>query len=461
MNTLARLTAVLICVTGVWLHAGAAPAVTPAPTWKAGVASVVITPHTNMWMSGYASRTNVSDGKFHDLHAKALALEDAQGARLVVVTLDLIGVPRALRLALEKRAQDSWKLPPDQLLLNASHTHSGPEFRVGRVPGWPDFKPTALSEQYGVDLEEKLVKLIGAALTNRAPAHVGFSRARCGFAMNRRLPTPTGFDGGPYPEGPVDQDVPILRVDDAEGKTRAVLFGYACHNTTLALYKFCGDYAGFAQQYLEADHPGMTALFLAGCGGDQNPYPRGTVDLAQRHGRTLATAVEAALMPKPKPLNAPLRAAYATVEIDYAPPPSREEFQRRTTSKDRYEVQHAKHMLARIEKEGALPKSYPCPVQVVRFGSDLTLIAIGGETVVDYSLRLKKELANTGAPVWVAGYSNDVMGYIPSLRVLREGGYEAGGAMRYSATHPGPWSDTVEERIIAKIHQLHDGLRGK
>jgi hypothetical protein len=71
--------------------------------------------------------------------------------------------------------------------------------------------------------------------------------------------------------------------------------------------------------------------------------------------------------------------------------------------------------------------------------------------VVDYSLRLKSELP--GRAVWVAGYSNDVFGYIPSVRVLREGGYEAGDAMRYTDL-PGPFAPSVEERIIAKVHEL-------
>lgn len=84
-------------------------------------------------------------------------------------------------------------------------------------------------------------------------------------------------------------------------------------------------------------------------------------------------------------------------------------------------------------------------------------MAMGGEVVVDYSLRLKKELA--GPAVWVAGYSNDVMGYIPSRRVLEEGGYEAGGAMLYSPTHPGPWAPALEEQIVGTIHELHRRLQ--
>ena len=114
-------------------------------------------------------------------------------------------------------------------------------------------------------------------------------------------------------------------------------------------------------------------------------------------------------------------------------------------------------MLQVIAKDGKLPASYPYPIQVVHLGKELTLVALGGEVVVDYSLRLKRELA--GPAVWIAAYSNDVMGYIPSVRVLNEGGYEAGGAMRYSSTHPGPWAPTVEERIVSKVHELDKRLK--
>ena len=133
-----------------------------------------------------------------------------------------------------------------------------------------------------------------------------------------------------------------------------------------------------------------------------------------------------------------------------APIPSRAEFQKRLDSRDKWEAGHAKRFLARLDAGETLPTSYPCPVQVVRFGADLVLAAIGGETCVDYSLRL--------SPVWVAGYSNDVMAYIPSRRVREEGGYEAAGAMRFSSTHPGPWAPTLEEKIVGKGHELDRSL---
>ncbi|MBI3880126.1 MAG: neutral/alkaline non-lysosomal ceramidase N-terminal domain-containing protein [Verrucomicrobia bacterium] len=424
--------------------------------WKAGVATVVLTPQTNLWMAGYASRTKPAEGAETQLHGKALALEDEHGTRLVMVTLDLIGVPRTLRKNLEKRCGAAYKLPPEGLLLNASHTHSGPEFRVGRMPADEgEVKPTTEGEKYGEQLEEKLFRLIGEALNNLAPAKLGYTRARAGFAMNRRLPTPNGYANSPNPDGPVDHDVPVLRVTGADGKLRAVLFGYACHNTSLALYTWNADYAGYAQEFVQAEHPGAVAMFMMGCGGDQNPYPRRTIDWCQQHGRALANGVETALTVAPREVKGPLRAAFAKVALDYDKVPTREEFEKRLASKDKMEVSHAKRFLAKLDAGEKLPTTYPCPVQVIHFGDDIVLVAIGGETCVDYSLRLKTELgAKSKAAIWIAGYSNDVMGYVPSKRVRLEGGYEAESAMRYSGTHPGPWAPTLEERIIGKVHEL-------
>jgi neutral ceramidase len=435
------------------------PALGQSPlTWRGGVASVVITPTAPMWMAGYASRNKPAEGKQTELYAKALALVDPEDRKLVAVTCDLIGIPRELRQNLVQRCGQAYHLPADGLLLNASHTHSGPEFRVGRGH-WKEEDAEAKSESvaYGQEVEEKLFRLIGQALGKLEPVQLGYTHARAAFAMNRRLPSATGIQNSPYPDGPVDHHVPVLRVLDAEGKLRAVVFGYACHNTCLSLYQWNADYAGYAQEYVQAAHPGTVAMFMMGCGGDQNPYPRRTLELCQQHGRTLANAVETALSVSPRIVSGQLRTAYAEVEIDYDEPPSRAEFERRLGSKDRFEADHARRMLAKLDAGQTLPTSYPCPTQVIHLGQEMVLIAIGGETCVDYSLRLKAELAGSAA-IWVAGYSNDVMAYIPSRRVRLEGGYEGQSSMRHFAAHPGPWAPTLEERIIKQIHQLHQGL---
>ena len=431
--------------------------------WKAGVATRVVTPDKPMWMAGYASRDKPSEGKVHDLFVKALALEDADGSRLVIVTSNLISVPRPIRDMLEKQVADKYGLPAEGLLMNCSHTHCGPEIRTTRwsLDGLPPDRHS-LAVEYVKTLQNSLVAVVGAAIADLKPSRVSYCRARCGFAMNRRTPSVSGFRNFPNPDGPVDHDVPVLRVETPKGKLRAVLFGYACHNTTLGFYKFCGDYAGFAQQYLQAAHPDATALFMLGCGGDQNPYPRRTQNLAEQHGRSLANAVEAALQTNAKPLTGSLKAAYGMATVEYQTPPSREALLERSKSSNKYDRLHAERLLKQLQSDGKLRDRYDCPVQVVRFGQTLTLVALPGETVVDYSLRLKRELSSEpdGPAVWVAGYSNDVFAYIPSRRVLLEGGYEAGGAMRYMTTilQPGPFTPTVEERITFKVHELNRSL---
>ncbi|MHB8900382.1 MAG: neutral/alkaline non-lysosomal ceramidase N-terminal domain-containing protein [Thermoguttaceae bacterium] len=382
----------------------------PAPQWKAGAASVVITPQRPMPMAGYAARKEPSEGTEQDLFAKALAVEDTAGARVLFITLDLIGVHPRLREIVAAQVEERYKLPPAALVMNASHTHCGPDYNRDDAKDYFDF------------LAETLVELAGQALGKLEPASLCYGHARCGLAMNRRTPTNSGYQNHPNPEGPVDHDVPVLRVDAPDGTLRAVLFGYACHNTTLGFRKWQGDYAGHAKQYFEQDHPGTNAMFLMGCGADQNPYPRSEVKYVQRHGQSLATAVEAALevgqtAPKhQRTIHGPLRSVLETVNLPF-------------TEAGRPEVVF--------------------PVQVVRFGNDLAIVLLGYEVVVDYSLRLKSELAKPEGPaVWVAGYSNAYSGYIPSKRVLLEGGYEASR----------PFEPSLEEKIVEKVRQLYDRL---
>lgn len=440
------------------LPAAGAPAPKEAPAWKAGAASLDITPEEPSWMAGYGGRKKPSEGVAQHVFAKALAIEDAAGARMVFVTLDLVGVPRAVREGVERLARERHGFTPETILLNASHTHSGPALSRGDVGdyrgGVADATYAAKADAYGAALPEKIVRLIGDALARSGPATLHYTHARAGFAMNRRLRVgnETQIRNSPNPDGPVDHDVPVLRVTGADGSLKALLFGYACHNTTSGTYLINGDYAGHAQAILEETRPGVVALFMLGCGGDQNPYPRGTLEQAAQHGRTLANAVEAALaVVTQRPLHGPLRSAFGHAELDIVDT-GRADLERRARSRSKDEKSRAEDLLKQLEAKGALPGSYPCPVQVVQFGTDLTLVAIGGETTVDYSLRLKREMASIPSALWVAGYSNDVFGYLGSRRVIVEGGYEGYSANMWD--FPGPWGTNSEERVIGKAYDL-------
>jgi len=427
--------------------------------WKAGLAQVLITPQQPLWMAGYASRTKPSEGVAQDLYAKALALEDPAGKRAVLVTSDLLGFPAEVSHNIAGRVERKHHLSRQQLLLSSSHTHAGPV--IGKMLGlmYPmNSQQRADVEAYTRELEDKIVNLVGASLKSLRPSRLSFGRGQAGFAMNRRERTNEGIIIGVNKDGPFDHDVPVLRVDDPHGKLRAVVFGYACHNTTAGDFlEFHGDYTGFAEAWLEDHHPGSTALFLAGCGGDSNPYPRGTIELARQHGEELAASVEKALVGDLSPVRGPLKTAYDEVPVAFAPPPGREDLQAQLQSQDIYRRIWAGAMLETLDASGHLPTEYPYPVETWQFGQDLTLVALGGEVVVDFDLRLKRELGAEG--LWVAAYCNDVFAYIPSLRVLKEGGYEGGGAMVYYG-QPGPFAPTIEETIIAKVHDLIHQVRG-
>jgi hypothetical protein len=435
---------------------------TEAPAaWKAGLAKVRLTPDRPLWMEGYAARTKPSEGTLHDLYARALALEDASGSRAVLVTADLIGCPGVVARMIADEVGRRHGLSRDRLMLSFSHTHGGPSLAdLLRVIAGSQMTPEQQKdvEDYTRSLPGRIAGLVGEALADLRPARLAVGRGQAPFAANRRQKTEKGYVIGVNPDGPTDRSVPVLRVDGEDGRLRGVVFLYACHNTTLGanIYEFHGDYAGFAESALESSHPGATAMFMAGCGGDSNPSPRGTVDLARHYGATLAAAVEAVLGGTLAPVEGSLATAFGTVALPFAPPPTRETLEAKTQDPNRFVQWHARELLSILDRGGRLPAAYTAPVEVWRLGDQVTLVALGGEVVVDYALRLKKELGGDG--VWVAAYSNDVFAYVPSRRVLEEGGYEPDVSMIYYG-HPGPFAPEVEEALVGKVRELVGQVR--
>ena len=432
----------------------------PAASWKAGVAVQVITPAEPMWMAGYASRNKPSEGKEHDLHVKALALQHPDGGKVVLLTGDLIGVPRPLAEAVSAEVRKKTGLKRDQLMIAASHTHCSPVLANNLSDMYP-IPPDLASKigPYTDKLRDWMVSVVVKALDALQPATLSVGKGTTRFAVNRRKPTPKGVINSANPDGPVDHDVPVLRVESG-GKLLAVVFGYACHNTTMQYYRWSGDYAGFAQIELEKKHKGATALFWTGCGGDANPLPRSKIALCQKYGKELADAVDAVLEGKLTPVAGTLRARYAEISLPFASLPDRAALTADLLSKNHAPRKRAEKLKKILEDGGKISDHYGhYPVQVWGLGEQVTWVALGGEVVVDYSRRLKKELAGPRA-VWVTGYANDVMAYIPSSRVLKEGGYEADSSQIYYGM-PSKWSPVIEDRIVGKVHELVKEVTGK
>lgn len=422
------------------------------PSIRAGAARIDITPEGPVWMSGYAARNKPSEGVLMPLWAKALALEDARGNRAVIVTTDLIGLPMELTDLVAARAMEKYKLDRASLVFNASHTHTGPVVR-GNLSVMESQQPPhreALAA-YRQTLQQKLLDVIGAALADLAPAELAFAHGEARFGVNRRQFTPAGVVIGVNPDGPVDPRVPVLRVTSPSGKVRALLFGYACHNTTLTaeFYQLSGDYAGFAQAELEKEFPGAVALFVQLCGGDQNPNPRSKLEYAEQHGRTLAAEVARVARTAMSPVGGRIRAAYQLAALPFAPH-TREQFEQELKDANVFRQRRARLML-QLYDERREPRQLRYPVQAVRLERGFTLIALGGEVVVDYALWAYRTWPQE--PLMVAGYSNDVACYIPSARILREGGYEAVDSMIYYG-QPGPFTEEVEARIQDAVRQV-------
>jgi len=434
------------------------------PVFKAGVAKLLITPQKMGWMTGYGNRNKPANGTKADLFTRALALEDGAGKVVLLITADILGFPPQLSRELRKDLHDNLGVDESAILLVASHTHGGPA--VPQRPSMEIFH--GLDETTGKDvfeyaefLKERVMVAARQAMAARNPARLMRTTANASFGMNRRFKNENGtWSIKDNPQGLVDPEVTILRVLTPDEKPLATVFTYACHCTTLGgdIYQYHADWSGIACDEIEKATGGAPALFATGCGGDLNPSPRGKYEMAEQHGKAMSKAVTEA--PAGRPLMGPIRTKLKTIELPLDKPPTREILEKFLTDKNVFRQRFCKEMLKLMEAK-KLPTAVPLPIQVWHFGTD-TLVAIGGETCVEYALRLKKELG--GEKTWVVGYANEVPCYIPSEKVLAESGYEPGwdpatgraissGSMMFYGW-PVPFAPGIEQRVISAAESL-------
>ncbi|MCY2935533.1 MAG: neutral/alkaline non-lysosomal ceramidase N-terminal domain-containing protein [Planctomycetota bacterium] len=447
-----------ICLTLLSTSLIALPA--QANGWKAGVAKTIITPAPNGWMSGYAARKGPATGKAHDLWAKAFALQDVNGKKSVIVTLDVCGITRDVELPVVAEIEKKTGIPRAGIALSVSHTHCGPVVGDNLISMYPlTATELAKTKAYTDVLKTKLASVAIEAVAGLQPAQISWGMGKCNFAVNRRE---NPADQVPALrqklslKGPVDHDVPVLVAKGADGNPLGILTQYACHCTTLDYDKYSGDYAGYTQIELEKEFPGAVALFAAGCGADANPLPRRNEEMAIQYGKELATATVNVVRHGLQPLSGDrLGVAFEEIPLKLSKIPTKAELEKELADKNIYIAARAKVLLKKLADDGSLSPTYPYPVQVWKLGNDLDWFLLGGEVVVDYSLRLKR--SNGANRTWVTAYTNDVCAYIPSLRVLKEGGYEGATSMIYYAL-PSPWAESIEEEIIASIAKLLKSL---
>lgn len=428
--------------------------------WKAGTAKAVITPTKPVWLAGYSGK-RVPDGKIHDLWMKALALEDHQGQRGVLVTSDFQGIPKSMSDRVFEQVRKQFDLQRHQVMLTFSHNHCGPRLGDDLIDYYPvESDQEGLVNQYTDEMVASMVAMIGESLKALAPAELAQGVGKATFAVNRRNNPEANVpkmiaDGIPL-VGPVDHSVPVLTVRRPNGEVAAILFGYACHPTTLSFMTWCGDYPGFAQLEIETKHPKAMAMFVNTCGGDQNPLPRRTVELCQRYGHSLAVAVEETLAQPLSPIGRGLKSQFEYVDLPYLQTVDRNQLQSLIQDTNAIRARWASRLLKRLDDGAAFEPAYPYPVHAWQLGKEMLVIGIGAETVVDYALRFKKKY---GKGTWVCGYADDMISYIPSRRVWEEGGYE-GGSNLYEYGRPAMrWSGDIEDRIADSVERLVTAVR--
>ena len=425
--------------------------------WQVGVAKAVITPKKPIWMAGYAARKKPSQGIIHDLWAKALILAPSKDTSSVLVTLDICGLDSNLSNQIKDALQQQYGIKRDRIVLSFSHTHTGPV--VGDCLGVMydmNEEQAKVVADYTEFLFKTILDLVGEAFEQIKPASVAWGISRANFAVNRseNLEKQVTFKRDRLNlDGPVDHDVPVLSIKSDQGKLIAVVYSYACHCTTLMKNdRLSGDYPGFANIVLEKEYPGAVAMFVAGCAADQNPIPRGSIDLAQKYGQELAQAVISVTVGGMELLKPNLNSAYYEIDLAFSKLPTLEQIRKDTQSTNVYVARRAKRLLEQIKNQGSLAETYPYPIQLWQLGDKLNWIFMAGETAVEYSLRLKLNLGSSHT--WVASYCNDLCSYIPTKDTIMRHGYEGDRSMVYYGL-PTTWDENcLEEDIIGGFGKL-------
>ena len=429
--------------------------------WKAGAASIVITPEKPLRLADSFNGFHLSFGIVQDIRADALVLEDAKGTKMVFLTCDANKMPPEIRSYVEKQLAEKYRIPPESLLINVSSIHTAPILDAMVFKYYREISESQRRDglAYIDQFRQKLIKVVDQAFQNREPARIDYSVGKADFAMRcRRLNQKEKRTF--WPEGPTEHDVPVLRVSDRSGKKLlAVLFGYACQGRTFEGSMIYGGVAGFARDFLREKHPKSVFLFLNGCGGDQYPYTeKDTFDEFRKLGRELAQVVEECTRKASRPVKGPLALVLEPVSLS-----CEKALPRRTLINWEKEQRgsrraRAKALLDQLQQHGKISTECSVPIQVVQFDHDLLMIALPSEPMADYSLRFK-ETFGSKIPTWVAGFCNVSVGRLPTLNAQQgeegEGGDDGDSAIKnFSLVLSGPFDETVEQRIVQKVHEL-------
>jgi putative membrane-bound dehydrogenase-like protein len=413
--------------------------------YDVGVAKVDITPDYPIRLNGFGGRRTESEGVTQPIWAKALAIGSDDVKPLILITIDSLGVRLSMVEKVAERLKEKAGIERDRIAVTFTHSHTTPKLNgvsdtIFSTPIPPQHQEHI--DRYDRELTDALERVALAALADRKPSSLEWAIGKVGFAKNRRT------EGGP-----VDHDLPVLLVKSADtNEVRAVYVTYACHCVTLSNNKISGDWAGYAAEAIERNNPGAIALVSIGCGSDANPSSGVTGDniaVAAEQGAEIASEVERLKKLPLKPISGPVAATLRNIDLPLKKLPTREQLVA-LARHDSPEGYNAKFQLAKLDRGEMLQAAIDFPIQTWTFGDSLAMVFLAGEVCADYSIRLKQELHPDR--VWIHGYANDFCCYVPSERLLREGGYGGGAEVVYFAL-PTTLMAGMEQKIIDEVHR--------
>lgn len=414
-----------------------------AHIYEVGVAAVDVTPDYPIRLNGFGGRRTESEGVTQRIWAKALAIGKDEEQPVILIALDSLGIRESMVDEVARRLKEKKGIERARIAVAFSHSHTTPKVTnacdtIFSSPIPPEHQ--AHIEKYTQELTDHLEEVALKALADRQPSTLSWAVGKVAFAINRR---PQG--------GPVDHTLPTLVVKSAKDDAlRAVYVTYACHCVTLGNNKISGDWSGYAQEAIQRAHPGVIGLVSIGCGSDANPssgVTDGNTAVAADQGDQIAREVERLLAGTLKPISGPITATLNHVILPLNSPPSRESLEE-TAKGEGAEAYNARFHLDKLKRGEPLVAQLEYPIQTWAFGDSLEMVFLAGEVCNDYAVRLRKQLDESR--LWMHGYSNDFCAYIPSERLLREGGYGGGGEIVYFAL-PNTLQAGLEDKIVNEV----------
>lgn len=433
---------------------------------KIGAAKHKITPKEGIELAGFGipegkDRNNI--GLHDDLHVTVLALQHLEG-KILIICADLIGFGASFTANVKEAISEEFGVQESDILLNASHTHSGPQTlevmleSVGRK-----------DEAYMNFLFDRILSCTEEALSTMEEGELFTGKALCGFNVNRRLVIEGRGESRPNEEGPVDKEVTVFQfiVND---KTKCVLFSYACHPSTVHTKFVSADYPGVAKNIIEESFQGhgqadVIAMFMQGCCGDirvrtidGDRFRPGTFEDVDCFGRELGEAVLSVVHLPHEKESSPdtviktnevkISSKILHLDLPLAPLPLKSDLETLQDQGNHYQREWASKI---VRDYTHLPDSIPYTIQKLTLADNMSIVALSGETCIEYALYVKaKKHGDTVAPV---GYSNGLPCYIPTANMFLEGGYEPDSSTIYFSL-PTSLNPSVEKIILEKLDLL-------